>query len=590
MKNSLKRFTALALCLLMLLPILAACNKKKQTEETRGPVVTPDGIVLASTPVVIAGGDLVYTVARPQNSTDAYSTCLTQLINIADGFTMAYRIAKDTDGLAESAEILLGNTCRTESKDAMAAIGYDDFSITYVNNKIVIAAHTPQRLKEAVTFLKEKLLQVKDGKLVYIGDYRFTSTQQLLLGAGESLADYRIVCSDMDNLYGAATTIKQAIKKTCGVDLKIVLSNQPATEREIVIGTPREGMTASANELALDEGVIAVQGKSILITSRNVLTTVQLATLFAEEYLSGTYTNQFNFKSDFFVVVNAFDGLFQDATERADGTEVRVMSFNLLVDIWKDTPVVKGRDTVVVQTILHYAPDVIGLQETSSTWQKNLKLYLKNSGYEMICTERTVSHQTYGKLNFNPILYNTETLTLLESGVKEYVNKTNQYMRTMSWALFEVKATGEKFVHLNTHFDAPGKTDEEKAENLAARKEQCKELIAFKDELVATYNCPLLATGDFNTTEGSDKTNKHLPYWYLRDNGLNDSKYSAEKIKRQPATWHDLGVSVSASPAGSFDHVFGTDRVTFKYFNTLIDRPLISASDHCPVYADAVLN
>ena len=588
MKNSLKRFTALALCLLMLLPILAACNKKKQTEE--GPVVTPDGIVLASTPVVIAGGDLVYTVARPQNSTDAYSTCLTQLINIADGFTMAYRIAKDTDGLAESAEILLGNTCRTESKDAMAAIGYDDFSITYVNNKIVIAAHTPQRLKEAVTFLKEKLLQVKDGKLVYIGDYRFTSTQQLLLGEGESLADYRIVCSDMDNLYGAATTIKQAIKKTCGVDLKIVLSNQPATEREIVIGTPREGMTATANELALDEGVIAVQGKSILITSRNVLTTVQLATLFAEEYLSGTYTNQFNFKSDFFVVVNAFDGLFKDATKRANGTELRIMSFNLLVDIWSDTPAVKGRDTVVTQTLLYYTPDVIGLQEASATWHKNLRLYLKGTPYQLICTERTVSHEKYGKHNFNPILYNADTLTLVECGVKEYKNKTNQYMRTMSWALFEVKATGEQFVHLNTHFDAPGNNETEKAENLASRKKQSAELMDFKTELETKYNCPLLVTGDFNTIEGSDKEDKHLPYWNIIENGLHDAKYSAEKIQRQCATWHTYGSIISTGKAGSFDHVFGTERVSFRYFNTLVDKILMNASDHCPVYADTVLN
>ena len=588
MNKTIKQILTFTLCLLMLLPILASCNKKKKGEDE--PTVTPDGIVLLNTPVTIAGGDAVYTVARPQTSTDTYSACLTQLINIADGFTMAYRIAKDTDGLAESAEILLGNTCRAESKAALEAIGHDDFSITYVNNKIVIAAHTAERLTEAVTFLKEKLLQVKDGKLEYIGDYRFTSDQQLLLGEGDSLADYRIVCSDMDNLYGAATTIKQAIKKTCGVDLKIVLSNQPATQREIVIGEPREGMTASANGLALDEGLIAVQGKSILITARNVLATAQIASLFAEEYLSGAYTNLFNFKSDFFATVNAFDGLFQDATERASGTEVRVMSFNVLVDIWKDTPVVKGRDNVVVQTILHYAPDVIGLQEASYTWHNNLKLYLKNTGYQLTCTERTVSDSKYGKHNFNPILYNTETLTLLDSGVKEYKNKTNQYMRTRSWAVFEVKATGEKFVHLNTHFDAPGKTDKEKAENLAARKEQCKELIAFKDELVATYNCPLFATGDFNTTEGNDKTDKHLPYWYLRDNGLNDSKYSAEKIKRQPATWHELGTSVSGNPAGSFDHVFGTDRVTFKYFNTLIDRPLMSASDHCPVYADAVLN
>ena len=585
MKNKTKRFAALALCLLMLLPMLAACKKNKTDE----PNVTPEGIVLLETPVVISGGDTVYTVANPQASAETYSNCLTQLINIANGFTMPYRTAKEGDNFATDTEILLGNTCRTESQDALAAIGYDDFSITYVNNKIVVAAHTPQRLEEAVAFLKDKILQIKDGKLEYIGNYHFVSNEKLLIGEGESLADYKIVCGDPDNLYAAATSIKQAIKKICGVYLKIVLSNQAATEQEIVIGAPREGMNVSTDQLALDEGMVTVQGKSVLITSRNVLTTAQTVASFVDEYLSGIYSNTFNLAADFSATVNALDGLFQDDSARAQGTEVRVMSFNLLVDIWSDTPAVKGRDTVVAQTILHYTPDVIGLQEVSSTWHKNLKLYLKNTGYQLTCTERTVVHEKYGKNNFNPILYNSETLTLLDNGVKEYVTKENKYMRTMSWALFEVKATGEKFVHLNTHFDAPGNNEEEKEKNLAARKEQSKELVAFKNELVASHNCPIFVTGDFNTVEGNDKTGKHLPYWNLCNNGLIDAKFYAEKIKRQPATWHNLGSSVSNN-AGSFDHVFGSDRVTFKFFNTLIDKPLLNASDHCPVYADAVLN
>ena len=80
MNKTIKQILAFALCLLMLLPILASCNKKKKGEDE--PTVTPDGIVLLNTPVTIAGGDAVYTVARPQTSTDTYSACLTQLINI----------------------------------------------------------------------------------------------------------------------------------------------------------------------------------------------------------------------------------------------------------------------------------------------------------------------------------------------------------------------------------------------------------------------------------------------------------------------------------------------------------------------------
>ena len=583
MKPFIKQLIASLLCFLLLLPALVSCKGNKERE------VTPDGIVLLREPVTVAGGENGnFTVVKPDISTDVYSACVSELVNVADGFSLTYASAKEADNNADTYEILIGNTCRTQSGNALNAIGYDDFSITYTDHKIVVAAHNPQRLQEAVTFLKEKLLQVKDGKLQYIGDYLYESSDALLIEGSDSLADYKIVCGDPDNLYAAAVTVKQAAKQNYGVDLEIVLPNQPQTDKEIVIGAPRQGMTASTDTLSLGEGLVAVEGKSLLITAKDILTTTQTAQAFVDAYMSGIYSDRFNLKADFSTKKNVYADQFKDTPALSDVADLRVMSFNLLVDIWKDTPIVKGRDTTVTQTILYYTPDVIGLQEASATWHKNLKLYLSGTPYRLICTERTVSHEKYGNHNFNPILYNSDALTLLDSGVKDYENKTNQYMRTISWALFEVKATGEKFVHLNTHLDAPGNTEEEKAENLEARKKQSVELMHFKSELEALYHCPVLATGDFNTTEGSDKTNKHLPYWSIIDNGMHDAKFSAERIQRQCATWHTFGSQVSTAQAGSFDHIFGNDLVKFTYFNTLVDKILMSASDHCPIYADVI--
>jgi endonuclease/exonuclease/phosphatase family metal-dependent hydrolase len=161
----------------------------------------------------------------------------------------------------------------------------------------------------------------------------------------------------------------------------------------------------------------------------------------------------------------------------------------------------------------------------------------------------------------------------------------------MSYAYFEVKATGEKFVLLNTHYESPGNNEAEKAEHLEYRNSQTENMVAKIAELEQVYNCPIVITGDFNTTEGNDKTGTHAPYWGLVEGAeLQDAKHVADTIKRACSTWHEYGKPASTAKGGSFDHIFGTDRVHFTYFNTLVDKLVITASDHCPIYADIKLN
>ena len=236
-------------------------------------------------------------------------------------------------------------------------------------------------------------------------------------------------------------------------------------------------------------------------------------------------------------------------------------------------------------------PDVVGLQEASKSWHTALKSELKNTSYELINTERReATTEKYGKTNFCPILYNTDTLTLIESDTREFVVTDNLYLRILSYAYFEHKESGNKFVVISTHYADPGADEAEKAKNVEIRKSQTEEMIALIAELEAKYNCAVLLTGDFNTTEGSEKTGKHAPYWNLINSGLSDAKKSADKINRACTTWHELGQLVDPSPAGSFDHIFGNDKVHFTYFNTLVDKAIINAADHCPIYADVKFN
>lgn len=575
---------AISLALIFLLFSFAACKKNNKRE------ITEEGIVLLDEPIVIADASGAYYKAiKPQTSTDIIDECLSSITKYDGGFTLTHGLAKEENNGNTDKEILLGNTCRTETKDAMSAIGYDDFSVNYVENKIVVAAHNPERLTEATAFLKEKLLRVTDGRLEYIGDYTYNSTDALMIDEGESIADYKIVCGH-DDMYVSAQTINKYVKNNLGIELEVIYDTKPKEGKEIVIGNAKRDISKKLDGLNMGEGMIAVENGDLLIAAKDFTTTLALFESFTEEYMSGLYTDSFNFKADFEATVNVYKDEFKDSNKGADDSDIRVMSFNVLVDIWSDTPAVKGRDTTVAKTLMYYAPDIVGLQEASATWHKNLKSLLKNTPYKLICTEHEYVHDKYGNLNFVPILYNSETLALKDSGTREYTSAHTKYMRTISWALFEKVEGKEQFIVVNTHYEAPGKNAEEKAEYLEYRKKQTADMIKFLGELEAKYDLPILLTGDFNTTEGNDKTGHHSPYWNIINSGMHEAKYTADVINRACSTWHELGVSVSTAPAGSFDHIFGNDKVKFTYFNTLVDKMLIDAADHCPIYADVELN
>ena len=579
-----KRIVVLLLVLTFVMSAFAGCKKSEEV------TVNEDGVTLLAEPVVISDGASTYfSIVKPDVTDDAMVLCVSSLSKPADGINLSVSVAKESDNANTNGEILLGNTCRTQTKSVMSGIGYDDYSICYTEGKIVVAAHTPERLTDAVNFMREKLLRVNGGKLEYIGNYTFESSEALMIDDGDSIADYKIVCGN-DELYMSAQKIQKYINDNLGVKLEIIYDTKPCEGKEIVLGTAKRDITSLTDDLDIGEGIIAVKDKSLLVSAKDPASTSQLVELFIETYLSGAYTDGFNFKNDFSVKVDAYSGVFADSAEFTSGADIRVMSLNVLCDLWGNEAV-SGRAPTINKTILNYAPDVIGLQEMSDGWHRAIKTAMKNTPYKLICTEHEYVDDKYGNLNFTPILYNSDKLTLKDSGTREYTSALLRYMRTITWALFEVKDSKEQFIIINTHYDSPGDDEAEKAEHLEYRKKQTVDIVNFINELEATHDLPILLTGDFNTTEGNDKTDKHLPYWNIIAAGMKDAKSSADKIKRACTTWHTLGSQVSTvSPAGSFDHIFGNEKVQFKYFNTLVDKILMSATDHCPIYADVKLN
>lgn len=108
---------------------------------------------------------------------------------------------------------------------------------------------------------------------------------------------------------------------------------------------------------------------------------------------------------------------------------------------------------------------------------------------------------------------------------------------------------------------------------------QCDELLELIRSLHAGYDCPVFATGDFNTKEETPETPAiDAPEIYERLAGeLADSKYAAEECS--------FGAeSGFADP--SYDHIFLFGSAKAKRFTMLSDPYMNAMSDHYPIYAD----
>jgi len=254
------------------------------------------------------------------------------------------------------------------------------------------------------------------------------------------------------------------------------------------------------------------------------------------------------------------------------GADIRVMSYNTLVDNdeanggWSWGRALGNRAEKAAAAIAYYQPDVIGLQENNYNWHVALRELLPDYDYvnaDVPEQQKLEASASLGKKDWmcTTMMYNTKTLKLIENELIGYsVNYWGciQRMRYVSMAVFEVKATGERFVFTSTHFDAESDTKGQKM-----RKTQATELANRLNYYKDTYGCPIISTGDYN------------------------SNYSAEPVTIVRET---AGMTSHPNNRGGIDYVLYSEGVTAKYFTVVNDSDLSGASDHQPIFADLALD
>ena len=551
-------FLSILLCLLM----LASCNTAEQpTETTEAPKETEapvEKILLA---------DLEnYILIRPEVIGDVLASAVSKFKKDFETSTGVESLRLKDDFFREGVEslkinefeILVGRTNRPESQEYLSTLRYNDYGYTVINKKIVIAGHTEETTELAIKLFTKEVLLGENEEGVFMNGVAVTvkgeyKTENMKLN-GLPVKGMKVVYTGANKLSekAFANEIASVLSSVSGYYVPSVTDKNlelAETDNIILVGdSERIDRFPVPEGLASSEGFIGTNSNTILVAGGGSL---------------GLYCAV----NEFIDRIEKSNGveLTLKAEEKFDSSSntTRVMSFN----VWVSQKTTE-RTNRVLQMITKYMPDSFGVQEASPAWMTSLRSGLSAYAY--------VGGGRDGGSNgeHSAIFYLKDKYTVLESGTKwlsatpDSVSKFEESSlnRICTYAVLQEKATGKVYVHVNTHFDHTSNT---------AREKQAR---VFMDIVAQFKGYPVVLTGDFNCTPGSD------PYKVITAAGfLNSSEVATEK--HGSATFHGNGSSSSI-----IDFCFLTPgkmaAINYRVCDEKIDGGYVS--DHHPVFVDFI--
>jgi endonuclease/exonuclease/phosphatase family metal-dependent hydrolase len=249
---------------------------------------------------------------------------------------------------------------------------------------------------------------------------------------------------------------------------------------------------------------------------------------------------------------------------------LRVMSYNIRIDVASDTPRWAERKAPMVKQIAFLAPDILGVQEAQQTAVADLAVQL--TGYTHYGLGRDD-----GKVGETTTLFwRTERFEAVQSST-EWCSRTPRtpgkdydaaYPRTITRVILRDKMTGRLLDVRNTHFDHVG----------VVAREKC----ALQIEATPVWpKADIVVLGDFNS--GPDSA----PYRVLTDDQglkLADARRLAKVDFGPSGTFNGFDITKSGE---AIDHIFvsrDTGVIRYGVLTDSFDGKVIS--DHFPVVAD----
>ncbi len=236
----LKRILLIALSMFL---ILGACscnpNNNQETESETIDNTPADKVVLS--------GDTRYRIVYAKDADPAPAKRIYNRLKALDKNALEddyYVLTTDDTPEDGTPEILVGLTNRAESAEAKAALAtYLDFSVTVLENKIVIFANNEQRISDAIKYFTGELVKAEAGFVYYPTSQPYVDTYDKYPAASLKIANtpiskYSIVlsASATDNEKTVADDLQLWFAERTGSLLPIKTDADAASANEIIIG------------------------------------------------------------------------------------------------------------------------------------------------------------------------------------------------------------------------------------------------------------------------------------------------------------------------------------------------------------------
>ena len=371
---------------------------------------------------------------------------------------------------------------------------------------------------------------------------------------GIALQDFQIVYpAHTDGGYEKhlAENLAAGIQEACGLSVPVRNDWGAAAKHEILVGNTNRDVSGFAGALGFDDFAVGSNGVHVVLTSR-------------------VYKGLGEAVRQLLDLIREGEDVCIPANNVLPCKTYSAMSFNILYIYHEE------RWPTVVDLILKYMPDSVGLQEPERHWNafllENDKL---REHYNVI-----IFPFRDGRSGTNEIILTrkdkyriTKLATKWLSDTPDEISKFEDAAlhRIVNFAKLEDKQTGSCITHVNTHLDHLKES---------VRAKQAKVLLdcvrEFGDE---TY----IITGDFNTRRDQDDNPQAYPIM-ITGTGLVDSRDVA-------AYATERNTIPSDDPKVVIDYCFVSESaVKINYYHVCAEKmpgkngTMLYPSDHCAVY------
>lgn len=505
---------------------LCACAKGEPAETTLANGTT-EASVTETEPSAVAEKITLeelkeYVLVRPSEASDKIVDAGVQLRReLIGAFDLELMLKEDLFSETvqslkiRECEILIGNCDRDESRQFMADLKKDDYGYAMIGRKLVIGGGSDDATVMALKAFIRDVIAKQEGEVFYDDTTRLvvrgTYAVDTLTVQGNDISEYVIVHKNRnESAKTLANTVRDRIAEVSGIVLKVCSDKEAVGEKEILIGTTNRTECKYTSQ-ALKDGTYLVGADERFICARGA---DGLGDYYATYALIAALLE--NAQATHQVTLDA-----EKVDEVPMDESLKAMSFNLWV-----SSITSDRKESVLQTILAYMPDTIGVQEASPTWMTFLNAQLKDI-YAHVGLGRDGG--TNGE--HSAIFYRKDRFELVTTGTKwmsptpDVVSKFKESSlnRVFTYAILLEKKTNTEIMVVNTHLEHTSS---------AARELQVAVLMDFLKDYT---EYPIVLTGDFNA-------NPESAVYRMVTAQLADSARVAQKAEEH-YTYHGNGSS-----------------------------------------------